>query len=231
MLTFYSNPYFLMYFLVSFLLIKSDWVTAIFVLVLLLLGVAKYLYKDRLSELAIVFFNKRYFLNFGKESQLIFSNFNKILFTVQTLVFALFAFLLTQFYFLQYSEENTLYLFLKILIGISLYFSIRYAVGKLLGVLFNLNKMQSRLAFSKMIYLFSISIIILPFLLLTFYIESLNLMMFQLSGLILCILLIVRYVFILKNNKSVLKNGLFYFIVYLCALEMAPILVVFKIIN
>jgi len=220
-----------MYFLASFLLIKSDWVTAIFVLVLLLLGVAKYLYKDRLSDLAIVFFNKRYFLNFGKESQLIFSNFNKILFAVQALVFALFAFLLTQFYFLQYSEENPLYLFLKIVVGISLYFSIRYAVGKFLGVLFDLNKIQSRLAFSKMIYLFSISIIILPFLLLTFYIESLNLMMFQLSGLILCILLIVRYVFILNNNKSVLKNELFYLIVYLCALEMAPILVVFKIIN
>jgi hypothetical protein len=220
-----------MYLLASFLLIKSDWVTAVFVLILLLLGAAKYLYKDRLSELAIVFFSKRYFLNFGKESQLIFSNFNKILFAVQTLVLALFIFLLTQFYFVAYSEENQLYLFLKIVIGISLYLSTRYAIGKILGVLFSLNRMQSRLAFSKTIYLYSISIIILPFILLTFYVKSLNLMMFQLTGLILCILLIVRYVFILKNNKSLLKNELFYFIVYLCALEMAPVLVVFKIIN
>ena len=215
----------------SFLLIKSDWVTVVFVLIFLLLGVSKYLYKDRLSELAIVFLNKRYFLNFGKESQLVFSNFNKLLFTVQILVFSLFIFLFAQFYFKDYSEENSLYLFFKIVVGISLYFSIRYAIGKLLGVLFKLNKMHSQLIFFKMVYLFSISLILLPFLLLTFYMKSSNFVIFQLTGIMMCILLIVRYVFVLKNNKSLLKNGLFYFIVYLCGLEMAPILVVFKIIN
>lgn len=231
MLTFYSNPDFLMNLFASFLLIKGDWFTVVFVLIFLILGVAKYLYKDQLSELAIVFLNKRYFLNFGKESLAVFSNFNKLLFSVQVLVFSLFLFLFIQFFFSEYLAGNTLYLFLKIVVGIALYFAIRYSLGKFLATLFDLNKMQTQLNFSKMVYLFSISMIILPFLLLVFYIKSYNFMVFQLSAIILSILLIVRYVFVLKNNKSLLKNGLFYFIVYLCALEMAPILVVFKIIN
>lgn len=217
--------------LTPFLLIKSDWVTVVFIIIFFLLGFAKYLYKERLAELLSSFFSKRYFLNFGKEGQLIFGNFNKILFIVQILSFSLFIFLFVQFYLPNSAELNSFLFYLKIVISLSLFFLIRYFVGVFLGVLFKLNKMQTQLAFSKMVYLFTISILILPFLLLTFYMKTSNLILFQLSEVTLAILLIVRYVFVLNNNKRVLFRGLFYLILYLCALEIAPLLLVLKTIN
>ena len=215
----------------SFLLIKSDWITVVFILIFLVLGAAKYLYKERLSDLIRSFFSKKYILQFSKESQLIFSNFNLLLFVVKILSFSLFIYFFMVFYFPNKVPDGSIVYYLKTIGGLSLFFLIRYFIGTILGIIFNINKMQAQLAFTKMIYLFTVSVLILPFLLLTFYMKSSNLLFFQLSVVILLILLIVRYVFVFRNNKSVINRGMFYFILYLCALEIAPILLVLKIIN
>lgn len=213
------------------LLVKSDWITGVFSLIFLLLGIVKYLYNDRLVELTTLFFTNRYFLNYAKESRLIFNGFNVILFAVQIIILSLFIFLLVQFYFIEFYFENDLLFFIKINIGILIFFLIRFLVGYLLALLFEIGQEQKQVTFSKMSYLFALSILILPFLLLVFYVKNFNLLLFQLLSLLLTILLIMRYVFVLKNNKSVVLSRLFYFILYLCALEIAPMLLIFKIIK
>lgn len=216
---------------IPFLFIRSDWITLVFILIFLALVAAKYFYKERLWELISLFFSKHYLLNYGKESQLIFGAFNALLFSVQIIALSLFLFLYFQFYTPYNSEQNSIWLFIKIINNLSLFFFIRFSVGFIFGIVFNLKKLQNQLAFHKMISFFSVLILILPFLLLTFYMKSSNLVLFQLSCLILCILLIVRYVFVIKNNKNALFGHFFYFIVYLCALEIAPVLLVLKLIN
>ena len=210
--------------------VKSDWVTVVFLLIFLLLGFVKYIYKDRLIELLGLFFNKRYFLSYGKEGKLIFNGFNAFLFLIQMLIMSLFTFLLIQFYFVEMVDDHGLFLFLKIVFGILSFFLIRYLIGFLLALLFETNKSHKEIVFSKISYLFAITIIILPLLLLAYYVKNYNLVLFQLVSLLFGALLIVRYMFVLKNNKRVALSRLFYFMLYLCALEIAPILLVFKII-
>lgn len=213
---------------IPFLFIRSDWITLVFILIFLALVAAKYFYKERLWELSTLFFSKNYCLNYGKETQFFFKSFNGLLLSVQALIFSLFIFLYFQFYTPFDPERNSIWFFIEITGYLSLFFLIRFSVGFILGVIFNLKKMRNKLIFYKMNSLFSVSILILPFLLLSFYMKYLNFVLFQLSCLVLSILLIARYVFILKNNKNLLLGHFFYFIVYLCALEIAPMLFVLK---
>ncbi len=213
------------------LLIRSDWITIVFLLIFALLGLAKYTYKGRLVELVAVFFTKRYFLHYGKENQLVINRFNVILFSVQTLILSIYFFLTIQFYKPELIPVNGLILFLKICVGIVLFFLFKLLFGYVLAVLFEIKKQYNQVVFAKRTYLFSISVLLFPMLLLVFYAKNYNLLLFQLSVLLLSILLIVRYLFVLKSNKSVILKELFYFILYLCALEIAPLVLIFKIIN
>ncbi len=216
------------YFLI--LSLKNDWITFIFLLIFILLVLVKLIYKERLFLLSLVGVSKKYFLKYGKDNQLIFNGFNLVLFIVQTLIGMLIVYAFLYFYSPRIVEESS-FLFLKIFSTLSIVFLIRYLIGKGLGILFDVKNTHNQISFVKMSYLFSIFLLILPFLLLLFYSEKYNLMFFQLLIAILSILLIIRYLFILINNKNYIASRLFYFILYLCTLEIASILIVFKILD
>jgi hypothetical protein len=65
---------------------------ALLLLILLLIAIANYIYKERLFQLVLGFFTKRYLVRFGKDNNLIFNGFNAILFVVQLLIFSLLVF-------------------------------------------------------------------------------------------------------------------------------------------
>ncbi|AOW21028.1 DUF4271 domain-containing protein [Urechidicola croceus] len=212
------------------LLLQNDWITFVFLIIFILLGVVKFIFKDRLNDLILLFVSKKYFLNFGKEKKPVISRFNFILFIVQTLVLTLLFFSYLEFYQPKLLLNNNFELFVQIFVGLIIFFAIRYVIGFVLGRLFEVNQLHEEITFAKVSYLFSISIIILPLVLFVFFMKNYNLFIFQLTLLVLLILLIFRYLFIFRNNKKRVISKLFYFILYLCALEIAPMLLIFKLI-
>lgn len=213
------------------LLVENDWVTIVLLFIIALLGFVKYTYKGRLVDLSVVFLTKRYFLLYGKESQQGLNRFNVILFLVQTLVLSLFVFLAIQFYKPNLIEPNGFINFIKSCSWIALFFLIKFLAGYALAVLFEMTKQYNQIVFAKRTYLFSLSILSFPMLIIIIYVKNYNLLLFQLSILLIGTLLIMRYLFVLKSNKSVISRGLFYFILYLCALEIAPLVFVFKMVD
>lgn len=218
-----------MIYLTTLLFIKSDWITFAFVLVVLLLAISKWLYKDRLFHLISIFFSKDYFIKYGKDTQLIFSWFNCLLFLVQTIILSLLIVAYIILYKSHIVDDNSLYHFSLSFIAVTLFFGIRYIIGKFLAIIFEVNKAHNYLTFAKISYLYSSVLLIIPFVFLTYYIKTNNLLLFQLTITLFSILLIVRYVNILINNKKMIFRRLFYFILYICALEIAPILLIYKI--
>jgi hypothetical protein len=210
--------------------LKNDGITLIFLLIFILLVVVKLIYNERLFLLTTIGISKKYFLNYGKESRLIFNGFNSILFIVQSLIGMLIVYAFLQFYQPELVQESS-FLLLKIFLGLSIIFLIRYLIGKGFGILFDVENTHNHISFEKMSYLFSILLLILPFLLLVFYIEKYNFLFFQLLIAVLTILLTIRYLFLFSNNKKQIASRLFYFILYLCALEIAPIFIIYKIFD
>lgn len=218
-----------MIFLTPNLLDNKDWITAVFVLIFILLGIAKLMYNDRLFKLLTFFVNNDYFLKYKNETRLV-NGFSIILFVVLVLIISLLFYGYFVFYYPETIKNKGFVVFLDFFLIIILFLFLRGLVGKLLGILFQLEKPQQKIAFSKSGYLYSLSLLLLPFLLATFYVKAYNFFMFKLTTIVFIILLVFRYVVVFKFNKKNIFYQLFYFMLYLCALEIAPVLLVYKII-
>ena len=212
------------------LLLNNDWITIVFLIIFILLVVVKLLFKERLFELLSLFFSKKYFLKYSKESPLIFNGFNALFFVILNLILSLFILIFAIQYKPELIDNQSFYLFININFGVTLFFFFRFILGYALGVLFGVKQQQLLLSFSKMSYLFNNVLFILPFLVFTFFIKKHNFLVFQFTLLLFSTLLIMRYIFILRTNKSLLDKHWFNFFLYLCALEMAPLLLILTIV-
>ena len=95
--------------------------------------------------------------------------------------------------------------------------------------LFSVFQFHSKLSFfmtSKRGYLYSISVGL--FFLNVFYFYAFQYQYFLFAG--FTVLFSLRFSLILINNKNLIIKELFYFILYLCAFELAPLFVLFRLI-
>ena len=117
--------------------------------------------------------------------------------------------------------------FFYILLGCALYFSIKNTIIYLLVNLFNVQQELNYLVHAKNGYLYTVNLLLFPFLIINNYLIDSTYFL----SIILCLLLIFRVVLITYNNKNVIFRHIFYFILYFCALELAPLLILYKTIN
>jgi hypothetical protein len=120
------------------------------------------------------------------------------------------------------------YDFLIILAGVFLYFAFRYLIGLFLATIFNLTEIHKKFVYEKTNYFNSLSLSMLPFLLLVFYVDSYKIIFSKIALTLFAFLLLLRYVWVVRNNKKLIFNNLLYFILYLCALEIAPLVIILK---
>ena len=207
---------------------NHHWVSLVFLAILIFLTWAKVLYKDRLLHTATLFVSAKYlFIYYGKEKDNILNLFQFFLFMVQLLAVALLLYYANNLW--QFSKRlNALDGYLLLVAGVGLYFCFRYLIGLLLAEIFNIKNKFSRIVYDKVSYFNNLILWILPFLMLSAYADIYKEFLFKITFLLLVILLILRYVLVLVNNKKLIVNNLFYFILYLCALEIAPLAIILK---
>ena len=109
-----------------------------------------------------------------------------------------------------------------------MYFILRYSIGFLLGNIFELEEGQSYFTFLKMSNLALISILIFPLLILANYSIGLFHKFLITFGIIASLAITLFRYFVLIKNEKLSFNNLFYLFLYLCALELAPFIVVYK---
>lgn len=188
-----------------------------------LITVTKIAHEIRFQTFIELFISNKYLKIYGKEQNLNFGTFNILLFFVQIIVFGFFIRFAS--YYLEYPLK---YHILIIISGIALLILFKYYLEKLIAVIFNIDFFTELYNFHKVSYRSLISIVILPFVTLLVY-SPLDKNIVILITIILFILLnSIAFVLTLKNQQKLILNNLFYFILYLCALEIAPYLIAFK---
>jgi hypothetical protein len=206
----------------------SDWVTIVFFIVFALLVFIKILHNEKLYYTSTFFlFKKHLQIQFNQEKNLIFNPIQWLFFCIQLLSLALILFFFNE-KFTFYASSNKLTAYIYIFIFVFLYFLVRYFIGLILSQVFLLKKTFNQLFYFKVNYFNNLILWVLPFFLIAYFSPIYNEFLFNLAFIVFAFLLIIRYVLLISNNKKLIINDLFYFILYLCALEIAPLILIFK---
>ena len=207
---------------------NSDWITLVLVFVFSVLAMLNFFYKDRLYFVStFFFFQKHLSILYNKDKKNLFTWFQVAFFISQILTLSL-LFYLGNLYFQIAEKQLKLNDIFLLIVAVGLYFGARYAIGFLLAFLFNFKKEFLKIAYQKTSYMNNLILWILPFLVLSIFVSHYNKLFLEITLLIFLLLLLLRYTLILLNNKKLIFNNLFYFILYICALEMAPLIIILK---
>ena len=206
------------------IVINTNWISIILVFLFAIIAVLKIIDGDKLKGYVFALFNKGFIQDEVEENTSFFSSFYSLLFIFSSVVLALVTSLLVA-----ETNKNTSFSvssFFLILGIIWSYFTIKSLLE--IGVirLFFIKKEVRFYVVSKFGYLYSISFFLIIFLVL-FRFGPLNFSFFIAATLGLFFL---KFVFQVVNNKNLVFGKLFYFILYLCAFEIAPLLIMFKLV-
>lgn len=208
---------------------SPDWLTIVFLVILLLIAIIKNNFSEQLSSLFSLLYSDKYYSDFGKVKPLIWNNFNILFFLIFILVSAVMIYYSLNAY-VNDSFRFDLGYFLKILAGVLIYLVLRYTFEVILSSLFEIFEEYKFFSFVKLSNLFLISVYLLPVLLFITYVNSSQYVIFIGAALIfLALVLLFRYIKALQYDRINFSN-IFYLFLYLCALEIAPIILIYKLI-
>ena len=206
------------------IVINTNWISIILVFLFAIIAVLKIIDGDKLKGYVFALFNKGFIEDEVEENTSFFSSFYSLLFIFSSVVLALVTSLLVA-----ETNKNTsfsLSSFFLILGIIWSYFTIKSLLEIGVISLFFIKKEVRFYVVSKFGYLYSISFFLI-ILFVLFRFGPLNFSFFIAATLGLFLL---KFVFQVVNNKNLVFGKLFYFILYLCAFEIAPLLIMFKLV-
>ncbi|MBL4643311.1 MAG: DUF4271 domain-containing protein [Flavobacteriaceae bacterium] len=200
---------------------SNNWLTLVFLFALLLLVVLKTSNQQKLFGYSSAFFMKGFIGKKTEERESLLNTFNIVLLCFSVIVYAIFISLITAF-FLDITASFTV--FISVLGFVFIYLVLFLVLDVGLAKLFEVQNETSYLFSTKIAYLYNTSLILFPVLIIIYYSSlSISVLLFVFMMLFLLSLLLL-----FVNNKNLILNKLFYFILYLCALEIAPLLIIYK---
>ncbi len=201
-----------------------DWITVIIFSSILFMVIAKNLFYNRFLNFIILPFNNKYIFMYNKKDKLL--NWFNIFFTIfQLLNFSLFIYLASTI--LSNSESDLFPVVFIIILG----FLFLFLFGKIFvqmggGFVFNNNKIVSEFIFKKLSYLNYSSIIMLAAnIVITYVLKDSKIVVFV-SIFLIVVVNVIGWITIIKNYQKLISSYFFYFILYLCALEIAPFVII-----
>lgn len=207
--------------------ILPDWVTLLVFLCFGLIAAAKLMNASRFNEFIQLVITNKYFLVQGKNQQ-IFNPFNVLLLLVQIISVSLFIFLFVV-YFREDSSYQNYILFIQILGFYTLFIGLKFYIEKIIATLFSKEKLIDSYLYQKLNYRNLLAILVLFFNLILLYSVSPTANLLLAMVVILVIFNIISLIYSFKVQEKLVRSHLFYFILYLCALEISPYFILYKI--
>ena len=207
---------------------NKDWATIIFVASFALIVLAKSTFESRFHDFIRIIVSDKY-LKIYKESTHLISGFNVILFFVN--IVSLSFFIQIAFHHFGYGSKTDWVLFVQIFTLLTVFILSKFLIEKIIAETFNIEEIIEEFNLQKVSYRTFIGLLLLPVTILLFYSDySANSLYI---GIIVILLIInaITYLLSLKIYQNLIIAKLFYFILYLCALEIAPYYFIYYLIT
>jgi len=197
----------------------TDWATVLFVVCFALIALTRTAFEKRFADFARLLVSDKY-IKVYKDSSHLMSGFTVLLFTIQVISLAFFIQLALAHY--GYASKTDWVLFIRISTLLGVFILCKFLIDKIIGTAFNMDEFVEQFNLRKVSYRSYIALALLPVNIILFYSEtSPEILFFVLIAAIL-ITNLLTYLAALKNYQNFIAGKLFYFILYLCALEIAP---------
>ncbi|MCC9072794.1 DUF4271 domain-containing protein [Flavobacterium sp. F-65] len=198
---------------------NKDWATLLFVLCFAVIAMTKSIYESRFGDFTKLIFSDKY-AKIYRDSSHIKSGFTIALFFLQIISFAFFIQLTLSSF--GYATKTDWLQYIQIVTLLAFFILSKYLIEKIVATSFNIEEFIEHFNLQKVTYRAYIGILILPINAILFYYDDIskNVLLIILA-ISLCISLFSYFISI-KNYQNVILSKLFYFILYLCTLEIAP---------
>ncbi|ASV30519.1 DUF4271 domain-containing protein [Maribacter cobaltidurans] len=200
-----------------------DWITLVLLVSLILMVIAKKIFYTRFLNFIILPFNNKYIIMYNKKEKL-FNWFHILLTVFQIINISLFLYLTWRAYSSPEIKVPNVTFF--VILGFIFLFVLTKMFLQLgNGFIFGSYGTINELLFKKASYLnYSSIVLFLANILLSFvYINSMTVV---LSAIVLFIIInIIGWVTVVRIHQKFISSYFFYFILYLCALEIAPLII------
>ena len=201
---------------------SNNWLTLVFVFALILLVVLKTINQQKLFGYSSAFFIKGFIAKKTEERESQLQIFNIVLLCFSAIIYAVFFSLVITLFL---TETVSFSIFITVLGFVSVYLVLFLVLDLGLAKLFEVENETSYLFSTKIAYLYNTALILFPVLIITSYSDLGAVVLFWVFISMFLLSLLLLFV----NNKNLILNKLLYFILYLCALEIAPLLIIYKI--
>ncbi len=206
-----------------------NWIHLIFIVNIVVYAIAKLIDPLRFSNFLMLLLDYQSLIETTKVKKII-SSFHLVLVINQFLIFSTYIFLI----YTHFNPDEAGYsfeLFLLILFFITVFVLLKTLIEKGVAYVFSIDNMVQHILFNKLTFRNYFSIWVFAINLLIVYSFSEATLFYYVSLIGFIILNIYSLLFIYSAHKKQITSQLFYFILYLCTLEIAPYFFVYKILK
>jgi hypothetical protein len=209
-------------------LITHEWFTIFTIIGLFAIVAAKFVNTLRFNDFLQVIGNSKYLKIYTRDQKFI-DQFDSFLFVNLALSFSIFTF----FAYSTFISPMTFDLveFLKLLFAVSTIIIIKTLLERLIGSLFEIDGLIDNYLFQKTTFKNYSGIVFIIANLLLLYTNTYANIVIIVAFALICLINLIGFLTSFKNHQKLINLNFFYFLLYLCALEIGPYVLLYKVIR
>ena len=207
---------------------NKDWATLVFLFALAFIVIAKGAFESRFNDFIRLIVSDKY-IKIYRESSHLMSGFNVLLVAVNLISLSFFIQLV--FYHLDYGEKTDWVLFIRIFTMLSVFIFSKFLIEKIIATIFGIEEVIEQFSLQKVTFRTYMGLLLLPVTFMLFYSDYITNFIIYSIIMILLTINLLAYFISLKIYQNFIFSKFFYFILYLCALEIAPYYFIYYLIT
>lgn len=201
------------------ILVNKDWATVLFMLAIAVIALNKTIFTIRFNEFIKLGYSDKYNKVY-KDTNNLLSWFTISMFVIQLISFSFFILLMLSYF--KYTKIDNYITYIQIVTFLFVFILSKFLIEKIIGTAINSESLVDKFNLVKVNYRAFLGFILLPINIVLYYNSWPIKEVFYIILSVFLLYNVFTYYFLVKTYQKTILSKLFYFILYLCTLEIAP---------